>query len=229
MQELAGKINTKDFEFFVTLCWVIWHSRNLLIFERKKEDPAIPVAKAEATIEAYRRIKSSHMQTNTRKKNELTWKPTPKGWFKVNTDATIQIQDQRVRLGILIRDSKGGFVAAAMKTSKFFDNITYTEAEAINLGFEVAGGVAIQSLVMESDCLEAVNQISAKQNRNNAELSWIILEVQNHIQRLKEVKVQFAPCCCNGIAHELAKKALNVNEPVQWLGTCPPHLLYLFS
>lgn len=114
-------------------------------------------------------------------------------------------------LGILIKDSKGGFVAAAMKTSKFFDNITYAEAEAINLGFEVAKGAAIQSLVMESDCLEAINQISAKQNMNNAELSWIISEVQNHMQRLKEVKVQFAPRCCNGIAHELAKKALNVN------------------
>lgn len=93
MQELTGKRNTKDLEFFMTLYWAIWHSRNLLIFERKKEDPAIPVAKAEVTIEAYRRIKSPHMQTNTRKKNELTWKPPPKGWFKVNIDATIQIQE----------------------------------------------------------------------------------------------------------------------------------------
>lgn len=169
------------------------------------------------------------MQTNAKKKNELTWKPPPKGWFKVNTDAIIQIQEQKVGLGILIRDSEGGFGAAAMKTSQFFDNITYAEVEAINLGFEVAKGAAIQSLVMERDCLEAVNQISAKQNRNNAELSWIISEVQNHMQRLKEVKVQFALRCCNGIAHELAKKALNVNEPVQWLGTCPPHLLYPFS
>ena len=135
------------------------------------------MAKVEATVEAYRRIKSPHMQTNVRKKNELTWKPPPKGWFKVNTDTAIQIQEQRVWLGILIRDSEGGFVAATMKTSKFFNNITYAEAEAINLGFEVTKGVTIQSLVMESNCLEAINQISTKQNRNNAELSWIISEV----------------------------------------------------
>ena len=116
------------------------------------------------------------MQTDARKKNELIWKPPPKGWFKVNTDVAIQIQEQRVGLGILIRDSEGGFVAAAMKTSKFYDNITYAEAEAINLGIEVAGGAAIRSLVIESDCLEAVNQISAK-HRNNSVLSWIISEV----------------------------------------------------
>lgn len=70
-----------------------------------------------AKVEAYRRIKSPHTQTNAKKKNELTWKPPPKGWFKVNTDATIQIQEQKVGLGILIRDSEGGFGAAAMKTS----------------------------------------------------------------------------------------------------------------
>lgn len=166
------------------------------------------------------------MKTEARKKNELSWNPPPEGWFKVNTDAAIQIQEQRMGLGILIRDLKGGFVAATMKTSKFYDNITYAEAEAINLGIEVAERAAIRSLVIESDCLEAVNQISIK-TRNVSELSWIISEIQNQMQRLKAVKVQFSPRSCNGIAHELAKKALFVIEPVQWLGTCPPHLLYL--
>lgn len=130
-------------------------------------------------------------------------------------------------LGILIRDLEGGFVATTMKTSKFYNNITDAEAETINLGIEVAERAAIRSLVIESDCLEAVNQISIK-TRTVSELSWIISEIQNQIQRLKAVKVQFSPRSCNGIAHELAKKALFVIEPVQWLGTCPPHRLYLF-
>lgn len=47
--------------------------------------------------------------------NELIWKPPPGGWSKVNTDAAIQAQEQTVRLGIIIRDSKGGSVATAMK------------------------------------------------------------------------------------------------------------------
>ena len=53
------------------------------------------------------------------------------------------MQEQKVGLGIIIRDSNGDFVAGAIKTSKFHDNIVYAEAEAIYLGMEVAEATTI--------------------------------------------------------------------------------------
>ncbi|KAH9653988.1 putative reverse transcriptase/RNA-dependent DNA polymerase [Citrus sinensis] len=230
MKAIAEKRNTRDVALFVSLCWAIWHSRNLFIFERRKEDPRFPVARAEATIEVYRKVKVPQMQIEGRQKSnhEQTWKPPPEGYVKVNTDAAIYMEEQKVGLGIIIRDSKGDFVAAAMKMSKFIDNIAYAEAEAIHLGMNVAEAVARGPVIVESDCSEVVNQILGRTG-SNLELLWIISDIKKQMQKVKDIKMQFIPRICNGAAHDLAKMALKVNDYVQWVGTCPPHLLYLFS
>ena len=75
-----------------------------------------------------------------------------------------------------------------MKTSKFIDNIAYAEAQAIYLGMKVAKAAASGPLIIESYCSEVVNQILGK-TTSNLELSWIISEIQNQMQRVKDIKV----------------------------------------
>ena len=58
MQAIVEKRNTRVVALFVSLCWANWHSRNLFIFEKGKEDPRIPMPKAEATVEVYRKNKA---------------------------------------------------------------------------------------------------------------------------------------------------------------------------
>ncbi|KAH9718140.1 hypothetical protein KPL71_022099 [Citrus sinensis] len=188
---------------------------------KRKEDPRLPVARAEATVEVCRKVKVPQMQADGKQKsnNELTCKPPPEGYVKINTDAAIYMEEQKVGLGIIIRDSKGDFVAAAMKTSKFIDNIAYAEAEAIHLGMNVAEAVASGPVIVESDCSEVVNQILGR-TRSNLELLWIISDIQKQMQRVKDIKMQFTPRICNGAAHDLAEVALKVNDYVQWICCC---------
>ena len=130
-------------------------------FERRKEDPRLPVARVEATIEVYRKVKVPQMQAEGRQKsnNEQTWKPPLEGYVKVNTDDAIHMEEQKVGLGIIMIDSKGDFVAAAMKMSKFIDNIAYAEAKAIHLGMNITEAVASGLVIVESDCSKVVDQI----------------------------------------------------------------------
>ena len=58
------------------------------------------------------------------------WKPPPAGWFKGNVDGAVKIDQQRIGLRIVIRNSKGKVVAAAMKTTKFLDEVDYAKVEA---------------------------------------------------------------------------------------------------
>lgn len=57
LQELAMKRNKKDLELIVAVCWAIWHSRNLFVYECKQEDFQLLVAGAVAIAESMRRIK----------------------------------------------------------------------------------------------------------------------------------------------------------------------------
>ena len=101
------------------------------------------------------------MQAEGRQKsnNEQTWKPPLEGYVKVNTDDAIHMEEQKVGLGIIMIDSKGDFVVAAMKMSKFIDNIAYAEAKAIHLGMNIAEAVASGLVIVESDCSKVVDQI----------------------------------------------------------------------
>lgn len=58
-QDLAKKISRTNFELMAITCWTIWKARNKYIFEAKKLNPHMSMAKAEALLEAYQRIRPS--------------------------------------------------------------------------------------------------------------------------------------------------------------------------
>ncbi|KAH9802376.1 putative reverse transcriptase/RNA-dependent DNA polymerase [Citrus sinensis] len=99
LHEMGRKRSKKELKLIAALCWAIWHSRNLLIFEWKKEDSQLSAARAEAMLESYRRIKIPDTQKykNQQVKRQQTWSPPPEGWFKVNV-----IKDQVAGLGVVV-------------------------------------------------------------------------------------------------------------------------------
>lgn len=137
---MSGKRTKAEMELMVAVCWSIWHSRNLLILKNKREDSQSSVVAAEAVVQAYRKIQMPQMHEISKQSNAVQnyWKPPPTGWFKVNTDTTVKIDQKRTGLGIVIRNSEGKFVAAAMKTTRFLDKVDYAEAEATKFGLEIA-------------------------------------------------------------------------------------------
>ena len=100
-------------ELIVAVCWSIWHSRNLFLFKNKKEDPQLSVAAAEAMVQSYSRIQMPQMQGNSKQStaNQKQWKHPPEGWFKVNVDAAVRVEQQRIGMGIVIRNSRGKVIA----------------------------------------------------------------------------------------------------------------------
>lgn len=58
LQALVAKRSRAEIEFFVALCWVNWHSRNLFVFQGKREDYHASLGKVEAILHSYKKIKS---------------------------------------------------------------------------------------------------------------------------------------------------------------------------
>lgn len=67
------------------------------------------MAKVEATMESYRRVRVSPRQDYSKKGSysQPSWKPPPEGWLKMNVDVDVRSKDQYVRQGIAIRNHKG--------------------------------------------------------------------------------------------------------------------------
>lgn len=153
-QALTAKTSRTKMELFIAICWANWHSRNLFIFEGKKKDAQVSLAKAEAIVEAYRKIKPPSLpspQSQTALA-EQTWKPTLAGCLKINMYAATNKQNKVACLGVVNRDSRGKFVAVAQKQEGFFGDVLAAEAKAIQLGFEVAEAAGCRPLIIEFDC-----------------------------------------------------------------------------
>lgn len=57
MLEMAQKRSIYELELIIALCWVTYYSRNLIIFNNKKEDLQISIIRAEAVMHYYRKIR----------------------------------------------------------------------------------------------------------------------------------------------------------------------------
>lgn len=104
-------------------------------------------------------------------------------------DAAIDEQNQQAGLKLVIRDSNGKIMVAAVKISKQWKEVAYVEVEAMEWGFEVANEVVMFHLIMETDCQEVVNLVN-KKKENRIEIFRVISEIQNQCKWFQKVKAQ---------------------------------------
>ncbi|KAH9685647.1 putative reverse transcriptase/RNA-dependent DNA polymerase [Citrus sinensis] len=179
------------------------NARNQLLFKGKRENPQIMVAKAEAMIAAYKRVHSS-------------------------AKASINFEKNLVGLGAVIRDDLGHVTAAAIKLSKFHEDVSYAEAEAMEWGMLVAREAKVKAVIVESDSQGVVSLVNNKQG-SRSEIYWVVSEIQKLAENFECVSIKYTPRSCNVIAHSLAKLALEKCETVVWKGSYPSQVMYLFS
>ncbi|KAH9712392.1 putative reverse transcriptase/RNA-dependent DNA polymerase [Citrus sinensis] len=216
---LNGRLSSRrkaDTEMLVAICWGIWSARNQFIFKLKKEDPQIVLAKAEAILKAYKRTHmpaSIHMDQQTRMLQQ-SWTPPPAGCYKLNVDAATNRDKQISGLGAVIRNAEGNVVAAAINFSKFFGDVAYVEAAAMEFGLQVAGNANLPSLIVETDSQEVAGFVNNRQS-SMTEIWWVVAAIQSLMKNFNQIKVQHIPRSCNTIAHSLTKLALEKCENVK--------------
>ncbi|KAH9666470.1 putative reverse transcriptase/RNA-dependent DNA polymerase [Citrus sinensis] len=210
------------------------HSQDILRIscysKGKRENPQIMVAKAEVMIAAYKRVHSlveACSETEQRVPPQ-TWNPPQDGFVKVNIDAAINFEKNLVGLGVVIRDDSGRVTAAAIKISKFHEDVSYAEAEAMEWGMLVAREAKVKAVIVESDSQGVVNLINNKQG-SISEIYWVVSEIQKLAENFECVSIKYTPRSCNVIAHSLVKLALKKRETIVWKGSYPSQVMYLLS
>ncbi|KAH9696701.1 rnase h domain-containing protein [Citrus sinensis] len=230
LQELAGKRKKDDLGLIIPVCWAIWYARNKVVNEGKQEDPQITTARAAATVKSYLRIKCPNVQgvPSQHNNNQQVWNPPPTGWYKVNMDAAIQMENSKAGLGVVIRDTSGKILAAAIQITGFRGDVACMEAEAVLFGIQVACQAKCDPIIIESDSLEVV-ELSLQRKSSMAEICWAVKEIQAWPKNQSKASIQFVPRNYNVVAHSLAKVALDFESPVVWLEDFPIQIMMLLS
>lgn len=77
-----------------------------------------------------------------------------------------------------------------LESTKFVDKVDFTEAKASKFGLDIAENVGCFPLIIESDSREVVDLVSFKKS-TRAEMFWIVIEVQDRMKRLNQVRIQY--------------------------------------
>lgn len=176
-----------------------------------------------------RKTEASHNDIS-RKRKKQEWTPPPENVFKVNVDAAISNKDQMAGLRAVIKDSRGKIVAAGISQAHLRGNVSYTEAEAeaLQWGLKVTREAGLNSVIIETDCLEVAELIN-NTNGSRTEIFWTISDIRNQRRDFQKVIVQHVSRNCNAYAHCLAKFALGSNSPNVWLNSIPAEVQIVFD
>lgn len=146
----------------------------------------------------------------------------------MNIDAAIRVSNQTAGLGMVIRDFRSKVVAAAVQKVPYKGIVACMEAEAVNLGIQVAQNSKFLPMIIDSDSKEVVD-LSQNKKGTNSEIFWTITSIRVSLRSLNSSIIHFVPRHCNSTAHALAQKAFDFDSLSVWLGTFPAEVRLLLS
>ncbi|XP_062147888.1 uncharacterized protein LOC133856866 [Alnus glutinosa] len=141
----------------------LWLRRNSLVFGGVFISPNQLMREVVISIENFKRA-----NVPTEKENDfqaipvppVQWKAPSLGLYKINEDATIDMKNRRMRVGIIAHDYQGLVVAARSLILHGHTDSIVAEAWAALHAIVLAKESGLLDIILEGDALEVVNEIN---------------------------------------------------------------------
>ena len=90
---------------------------------------------------------------------DLRWKPPDSGFYKVNFDGALFLDQRCTRLRVVVRDSAGLVIAALIQRVRLPDSVDVGEALAARRAICFALELSLHHLVIEGNSLRVIQAI----------------------------------------------------------------------
>ncbi|GKV36559.1 hypothetical protein SLEP1_g44676 [Rubroshorea leprosula] len=205
---------------FLSTIWVIWKSRNALIFNDKKTPPHVLFQQASSLARDTNLVLATNIPSSPRVPRWVRWFPPDFPFFKLNTDGAMNHATGQASAGGLIRDHGGRWIHG------FAINIgpqsSYTaEIWGCHSGLRLALELGISHLVLEMDSLLAVQLIQARK-AGNGPASVLLLDIFHLASSFEVCTIQHTLREGNSAADFMASVGHNLNRGITFFQTPPP-------
>ncbi|XP_075111744.1 uncharacterized protein LOC142181940 [Nicotiana tabacum] len=143
----------------------------------------------------------------------------PKGWSKLNIDASFDGVIQKCGLGGIFRDAKGHWIVGFGKPSYECGSLE-TEIKALLEGLKMAEEWRMYLLVIETDSVEVIQSIL----QGNRLYDDIVNECRSLMHQQKEIILQHTFRQGNSVAHHMTRKAKDQFEGKKTFVEAPSYL-----
>ncbi|KAK1587414.1 hypothetical protein Q3G72_012584 [Acer saccharum] len=197
---------------FITTAWLVWNNRNQTLFGDKTRNKRESWAKACLFLLG---VKANESQAKASAKSLVeikTWIPPTIGTLKINLDAALDLGRGRFCAGIVIRDNTRRILKAATLVFDGRVSIDIEEAKAIYKGL-LAKKSGLHHLAIESDSLNVV-RLCRGEIATRSDVLNTINDIQILLDRDDMTSISYIPRICNRVAHEVARRAIDLENYV---------------
>ncbi|KAL3813976.1 hypothetical protein ACJIZ3_015244 [Penstemon smallii] len=205
MLSLKSKMDAKDFNLGVLLCWSIWHARNKLFFEGNVPDAMAIISFARIYLEELQQpnysILAPVVETN---RAENQWRPPDPQVIKLNFDASVNNVDGCCGIGVIARSNSGECVGWQSICIKQPLDPTAAEAKGALMAVEFALARNWNKVILEGDSSVVISAIRSEL-ASRADYGSIIDDIREFASSFGLFQVRHIRREGNSVAHEIAK------------------------
>ncbi|KAL8093230.1 hypothetical protein AgCh_035211 [Apium graveolens] len=189
--------------------WGIWFARNRKVWEDKQTPPNVAMEVASKMVDEWQKAQqknqlSSNTPNRSENESQVHWEKPQGGWKKVNVDASVYDGSSSFKIGLVLRDDSGSFIAGLQ--SCMAGQVSSMEAEVIDVHEALC---SIQSLGLGNIAVEcdALNVVSAVQKGTVyfSEVGSILDSCRHILRQRSDLKIQHVRRQANSVAHNIAK------------------------
>lgn len=138
---------------------------------------------------------------HTKLPKQQRWLALSNGWFKLNVDGAVRVEDC---VGEAMGDSRCDMGFYGSMSFQGATSSIQVKLLALREGLMLARRVGYTELQVETDSFEAVNACNGDLIDFSI-IGFIIADVKELASQFCGCSISYFPCSCNGVAHCLAK------------------------
>ncbi|XP_074300678.1 uncharacterized protein LOC141631977 [Silene latifolia] len=220
------ELGCKEYSKFMVGCWAIWEHRNKVVFEGAEVAPHSVIRRVMDVLSESMNMEVMGREVRRRggrmvRSDECDgWKAAPAGYVKLNVDAGV-VDGDEVDTGVVCRDEHGLVVWGAARGRRQGWEPVVAKAVAMLDGLQEALERSHRNVVVESDCLEAVDAVKGKRNERSI-FSLIIDDISSLCNSFRSVIFLHTSRVNNCVTHALAHIRPRVFGKMTWSDNLPP-------
>jgi ribonuclease HI len=221
-----GKLEEKELAVAIMTIYQLWLARNEAREEVAVEDPDAIARRSLYLVEEWRNLKS--VPPTRRLRSVEHWLPPEDGWCKANADGSFRMSSGAGGTGVVLRDHRGGFLAAECHFLPSVSDPERAELIACKRALELTKRQGWEKVCLETDCLGVITKLRSKEMDRSVH-GPLVEEVKFLLKGFVEHLVRHARRSCNGVAHLLAKQGCENNLCNSWLVSPPDFVVELLA
>ena len=203
------------------ILWMIWNNRNDCVHNLKCKNPSTLGLLAVKLAEDFKEYNTVGREAGQR--NTEDWLPPPRRNYKLNVDASYDSASRKASFGAVLRDASSKVQIAAVSKVEDVDSPLQAELMAILFGLQVTSEQEFKEILVESDCLLAVQEILRRQD-SLCEWGSILMDIQDRSLEFNQCSFRHINRFANVLAHNLSKVYCEVGEHNIWRNSLPPSM-----